>query len=291
MSAYPPPPPMRHSSAYHERQRSSNSSSPAQFYPPPPPLSRPPPAHVTREGSSHRERQGSSTHPKASISSATSGSSGISESKYPSDRRQNRHGSQAERGLMDKSPSRESGGPHRNNGTNESNFGRSEMVEDHSAVIRYIQHDDIDDEPPEKDHAIWILVSDTPQSLTTYTEPKAVLAVIPRSIPQRVQLYLYPLRTTWAHHLDTNTDISERRDFQYNTHPHYRPSLSKSPSDDLRSIGQEGTYLRLQPHGFDLYTPRGSHSQSGTDLLCMDRCRLLALCPHHGKPRWHRETR
>lgn len=41
-----------------------------------------------------------------------------------------------------------------------SNVGQSEMVEDHSAVIRYLQENEIDgDQTQEKDHAIWILVS------------------------------------------------------------------------------------------------------------------------------------
>jgi hypothetical protein len=160
MSHQSPPLPMSHSAAYYEHQRSSDSSSPAYYYPPSA-LTRPPAAYVSQSRQSPAEgHRGEPFRMKTSVSSSTSDSSGASDLKIYSPIQPYRFGSQAERGLMEDTPSRHSWGPSKSNNLNGRNVGRSEMVENHSAVIRYIQHDESDDEPEEKDHAIWILVSD-----------------------------------------------------------------------------------------------------------------------------------
>ena len=114
--------------------------------------------------------RGDGTYIKTSVSSATSGSTGTSDYKTYLPTQPYRVGSQAERGLMDKSQSKNSRVPSPSNGPGASVVGRPEMVEDHSAVIRYIQHDDEDDEPEEQDHAIWILVSTLPFDLLHHND-------------------------------------------------------------------------------------------------------------------------
>ena len=162
MSEPYPPQPMRHSAAYYQHQRASNNSSPSHHYPHPPHIQRPPAVYASQGRPSPAGRyQPQNTYVKTSVSSATSGSSAASDLKPYQPTQSYNMGSQAERGLIHGSSRRTSHisptQSHRHHG---SNVGQSEMVEDHSAVIRYLQEHEIEDQQPApKDHAIWVLVS------------------------------------------------------------------------------------------------------------------------------------
>ena len=161
MSVSSPPPPMTQSAVYYEHQRSSNSSSPAQYYPQSAPLRQPPAVYHSHARSGPAARfHPDTTHAKSSVSSATSGSSAISELKPYRSVQPYNMGTHAERGHLEHSSRRPSQmSPSQSHMARGSHVARSEMVEDHSAVIRYLQEHEIeDDQPPEKDHAIWILV-------------------------------------------------------------------------------------------------------------------------------------
>ena len=150
---------MSHSATYYEHQRSSNSSPPAHHYPQHLVLARPPAAYVGHWHCPVESYKGDGTYVKQSVSSATSSSSGVSDFKTYSLAHPYPFVLQAESGLMGKSSSSHTGRPPGNRDIRDGIIGGQEMVEDHSAVIRYIHHDDQEDEPKEQHHGIWILVS------------------------------------------------------------------------------------------------------------------------------------
>ena len=162
MSETPPHTHQTRPIAYYEHQRSPNSSPPARYDPRGPSIQRPPTVYVNYPrphpcGRYHPEN----AHAKTSVSSATSASSAASELKPYQSIQPYIMGSQAERGhVQHSSRSTSHMSPAQSRVPPNSNVGRSEMVEDHSAVIRYLQENEIDgDQIQEKDHAIWILVS------------------------------------------------------------------------------------------------------------------------------------
>jgi hypothetical protein len=97
---------------------------------------------------------------KLSVSSAASGSSTTSDLKPPQPIDPYAMGSHTERAVVRDTSRRSSQmSPSRTQHAEGTYTGHREMVEDHSAVIRYLQEHELeDDEPPENDHAIWILV-------------------------------------------------------------------------------------------------------------------------------------
>jgi hypothetical protein len=153
--------PMTHAAAYYEHQRTSNSSSPARYGPAPPLLQRPPAVYTTHVRSSPAGRYHSENpHVKTSVSSATSASSAASDLKPHQPIHPYNMGSKAEKGHIRDSSRRTSHiSRYPSYGPQGSNIGRSEMVEDNSAVIRYLHEHEIEEQqPPANDHAIWILV-------------------------------------------------------------------------------------------------------------------------------------
>ena len=161
MSGTPPHTHTNHPVAYYEHKRSSDSSSPVHFYPRGPPLQRPPAAHVSHtRPHSYGRHQFENAHAKSSVSSASSASSAASELKPYQTIQHYNMASQAERGYVQHSSRSTSHmSPPLSRVAPNSNTRQSEMVEDHSAVIRYLHENEIDDErTTQNDHAIWILV-------------------------------------------------------------------------------------------------------------------------------------
>lgn len=164
MSGSPPHTHRTYPIAYYEYERSSNSASPAYYYSPSLPLERPPAVYGNYARSQPYGRYPpENAHAKTSVSSATSASSAASELKPYQPIQPYNMGSQAERGYIQHfSRITSHMSPVQSHVALNSNVGPSEMVEDHSAVIRYLQGNEADeDRLLEKDHAIWILVNST----------------------------------------------------------------------------------------------------------------------------------
>lgn len=162
MNSSRPPPPMTHSAEYYEHQRKSNNSPQAFSHPRRPSLRPPPAVYVGHTRNSPTGRyHGHDSHVKTSASSGTSASSAASDLKPYKPIHPYIMGSEAEQGYVEHSSRRSSHiSPTRSHAPTGSNIGHSEMVEDHSAVVRYVQEHEInEDEQGEKDHALWILVS------------------------------------------------------------------------------------------------------------------------------------
>ncbi|KAH0848733.1 hypothetical protein AYO21_07833 [Fonsecaea monophora] len=161
----PDPGTMRQTSA-HNPARSSPSfpQSEHHHYPAGPPrLQQPPIAYV-----SPTLRTPTTPHPKdplrlqTSISSAESGSTLGAEYKPYLPYNQYQYGPIAERGLPQETINRYSpaGSQHSESGAKRSNLGEPPVIEDNSAVFRYIQEKSIEAEEVETkdDHALWILM-------------------------------------------------------------------------------------------------------------------------------------
>ena len=295
MNGSRPPRPMTHSTAYQEHQRSSNSSSPAHYHPRTPPLQRPPAAffNQARPGPAGRYHS-ENAHVKTSVSSATSASSAASELKAYQHMQPYIMGPQAEGGHVQQSSRRASHmSPTPSHLAVGSNAGQTEMVEDHSAVIRYIQEHEIDEErQPEKDHAIWILVSlhSSSTDISRANVP-TVLAVLSGSTALPLQLFLHYLRTARPGHAHTIPSLPQRIVVQYLANTDCCSRISKSSSDDMRPISQERPYLRLQSCGSCLRSHLVTNTELRSSLLLLDSCRVLALRHHHGQSRRHRKAR
>ena len=163
MSTITSSPFVKHSAVHQDYQRASSSSSPAYPYPCPPNLQRPAAIHIGYHRSSPAREDGKEhAHVKTSVSSANSSSSATSEIKPYQAPQPYRYSAQMERDVMNNPSGRQSRSSlSRNYVPPPSICGNSEMVEDHSAAVRYIQQRELEqDEPEEKDHALWILVSD-----------------------------------------------------------------------------------------------------------------------------------
>lgn len=165
MSSGSGPPPMSHSAAYYDRRNSPRSPHLRQQYPPSPSLSRPAPARLVPSNKvpvSSRRTDPNRAH--SSVSSGESGSTVASDFKPYPNKQTYHYGSQAERGLVGEDAGRRSylSSPAHTEAPIGS-LGQSEMIEDQSAVFRYIQQQQADDEADKvDDHAIWILVSGLP---------------------------------------------------------------------------------------------------------------------------------
>lgn len=179
MPSEPVPPPMRHSPAYYDAR--SNPSSPHAHYryPQIPPPQRPPVAHVNPTAPNPPAIY--RTEParlQTSVSSGESGSTGASDLKQYLPANSYQYSPQAERGYMEEPfvPARQSHpSSQAGSGINRSNHARTEMIEDNSAVFRYIQQETVvQEEEQENDHALWILVREFP--------PNSTLAVFIRPV-------------------------------------------------------------------------------------------------------------
>lgn len=163
MSSGSEPPPMSHSAAYYDRRTSPRSPHQQYQYPPSPSLSRPSPAYfVPSTKVPVASRRTDPNRAQSSVSSGESGSTVASDIKSFPNKQSYQYGSQAERGLVGEENVRQS---YINSQTHTEvpigSHGQSEMIEDQSAVLRYIQQHQADDEEErEDDHAIWILVSE-----------------------------------------------------------------------------------------------------------------------------------
>lgn len=166
MSSSSKPPPMAHSAAYYDRRTSPRSSHFNSQYPPPASLAHPPAAHVNPNPNSKSYTSTHRTDPnraQSSVSSGESGSTVASDYKPYLQKQTYQHSPQLERALpvVDDGNSRQS---YFDSQTDTrvpiSNHGQSEMIEDQSAVYRYIQqHQQAEEEEVrEDDHALWILV-------------------------------------------------------------------------------------------------------------------------------------
>lgn len=151
-----PPPAMSHSPAYYQQSRSSNNSSPAPRSQPFP--QRPPPAQVAMGRADKLPHN--HEHIKASVSSATSGSTDATDPRSYSPPQAYQYASEAERGHMQgRSPRQVHMSPAVSDRVSNSHRHTREMVQaTPDTVIRYIQHDADEDDIEEPDHAIWILV-------------------------------------------------------------------------------------------------------------------------------------
>jgi hypothetical protein len=162
MSSGSEPPPMRHSAAYYEGRISPRSPHQHHQYPPNPSLSRPSPAYfIPSNKVPVASRRTDPNRAQSSVSSGESGSTVASDFKSYPTKHSYQHGSQVERGLVDENDARISyfSSPAPTEPPIGSH-GQSEMIEDQSAVFRYIQQQQADDEAEKvDDHAIWILVS------------------------------------------------------------------------------------------------------------------------------------
>lgn len=233
---------MSHSAAYFEHQRSSNSSSPSHYYSRPPQHPQAVYLQNTRPHAAGRHQLANS-HAKNSVSSATSASTAASELKPQLPEHPYNMGPHVERAQHEDIPRRPSQlGPTWSHRTPENN----EMVEDHSAVIRYLQEHEIeDDERREHDHAIWILVCHISTSYFQPTLTNAVLAVMSRSFPQLVQLYILPLHPPRSRRPITISSLPERRIFQHFPNQDHSTDISKSPPEPMRPICQRCSYFRV----------------------------------------------
>lgn len=170
MSSGLEPPPMSHSAAYYDRRDSPRSPHLHRQYPPSPSLARPLPAHfVPSNKVPISSRRIDPNRAQSSVSSGESGSTVASDFKPYLNKQSYHYGSQAERGFAGEDVGRRSylSSP----APTEPPFashGQSEMIEDQSAVFRYIQQQQADDEADkEDDHAIWILVRRLPPMLVS----------------------------------------------------------------------------------------------------------------------------
>lgn len=162
MSSGPEPPPMSHSAAHYDRRNSPRSSHQHHQYPPIPSPSRPSPAYfVPSNKVPVASRRTDPNRAHSSVSSGESGSTVASDFKSYPTKQSYHYGSQAERGMVGESDARMS--YFSSQAHTEAPIGihgQSEMIEDQSAVFRYIQQQQADDEAEKvDDHAIWILVS------------------------------------------------------------------------------------------------------------------------------------
>ncbi|RVX68032.1 hypothetical protein B0A52_08443 [Exophiala mesophila] len=165
MSLSSKPPPMAHSDAYYESRSIPSSSQIAYQYPPTVPLQHPSPAHVNP---TLHPRPYTSTHrtdpnrPQGSVSSGESGSTAESDFKPYLHKQTYLQSPQLERGqpvLGGRDHTQPYYAPHIDTRIPSSNHGPSEMIEDQSAVYRYIQqHQAEEEEYKEDDHALWILM-------------------------------------------------------------------------------------------------------------------------------------
>lgn len=151
-----PPPAMSHSPAYHPHYASPASSSPA--IPSTPRMQRPVPAHLANRATKLPHGH---DHIKASVSSATSGSTDATDPRAYNALQPYQQQPDLERGDLLDSGRRHC---HRSQPASHrvESRQRSREMEQHppATVIRYIQQDVDDDEDVEEpDHAIWILVS------------------------------------------------------------------------------------------------------------------------------------
>ncbi|KPI38608.1 uncharacterized protein AB675_4240 [Cyphellophora attinorum] len=149
------PPPMSHSPAYYPHYASPVSSSPA--VPSTPRLHRPVPAHLSDRPDKFSHVP---NHIKASVSSATSGSTDATNSRVQNAPQPYPYQSDLERGDVAERSRRHGNRSHSTSHRVESRQRSREMEQQPpSTVIRYVQSDiegdDDDDEEP--DHAIWIL--------------------------------------------------------------------------------------------------------------------------------------
>ncbi|OQU99785.1 hypothetical protein CLAIMM_05367 [Cladophialophora immunda] len=160
----PDPEPMRQTSG-HDPARESPSSHQTEYHhhpAAPPPLQQPPIAHVSPTlRTPTTPRQKDPLRLQTSISSAESGSTLGAEYKPYLPYKQYQYGPIAERGLAEETINRHSpsGSQHSESGAKRSNLGETPVIEDNSAVFRYIQEKSItEDEATEADHALWILM-------------------------------------------------------------------------------------------------------------------------------------
>lgn len=157
------PPAMSHSPAYHPHYTSPASVSPP--IPPPHRMQRPVPAHLT--GRIDKLPHGLD-HIKASVSSATSGSTDATDPRLQTVPQAYQYHTDLERGhAPERSRDRGYRSPPTSTRISHSRQRPREMEQaPPSTVIRYIQQDVEEDEEDveEPDHAIWILVSLVPLS-------------------------------------------------------------------------------------------------------------------------------
>ena len=161
-----PPPVMTQSPVYSQHHSSPMSFSPVSSSQPH--VQRPIPAHLTYQ--SEKFPRGSD-HVKASISSATSGSTDATDSRFQHISQAHHQTPDLERG-QEHSTSRSHCNRGQSSRISENRQRSREMIQAHpDTVIRYIRQDvDEDDEDVEEpDHAIWILVSlGSSQTATSY---------------------------------------------------------------------------------------------------------------------------
>ncbi|KIW93682.1 uncharacterized protein Z519_06287 [Cladophialophora bantiana CBS 173.52] len=164
MSFEPDPESTRRASAYNQVRNSSYSPQAERRYHPagPPPLQQPPTAYVSPTlRTPTTPRQKDPLRLQTSISSAESGSTIGAESKPYLAYQQYQYGPMAERGLVEETITRHSpsGSQHSGRGARRSIQAGTPVIEDNSAVFRYIQEKSITaDEETEGDHALWILM-------------------------------------------------------------------------------------------------------------------------------------
>lgn len=241
-------PPLTYPSTRDESPIHLNSSSPAQQYYSEPSPTRPPTAIVK-----HKRNNESVGHPsthtyvKTSVSSATSGGSAGSGLKNLAPLQSYTVASQAEQGLMEDVRSHRShnapSGSHRHS---PSSVTRHEMVEDSSAVIRYIKQKELEGpEPEESDHALWILVSHAVYLAMSLFSPCTVLAQFSRPASQPFQLcVLDRCHDRPFDHL-TFEPIPQRVVTQHLAHQERRTHLQASFAEDVRSIYQPRAHIRF----------------------------------------------
>jgi len=162
MSSGSEPPPMSHSAAYYERRNSPRSPHQHHQYPPSPSPSRPSPVYfVSGSKPPVASRRTDPNRAQSSVSSGESGSTVASDFKSFPNAQSYQYASQAERGVVGQENVRQSYiSSQAHTEVPIGSHGQSEMIEDQSVVLRYIQQHQAEDEAERvDDHAIWILVS------------------------------------------------------------------------------------------------------------------------------------
>lgn len=200
-----------------------------------PPIHRPPPAHVAHVKRLSETHRMETSRIQSSISSAGSASSaGLKQCPSP---QTYRHASNAEQGLLDEKARASWANSIHKSGSHSP--PRQEMVENNSAVLRYIHEQQRIEEEEEKDddHAIWVLVrSFVLVQSNILLNFDLVLAFMSRSNTFIDQRDIYP---TCRPHIDVSvpdqdmqvTVVIRRPDYT-----HISPSLPKSPGYAVRTF-------------------------------------------------------
>jgi hypothetical protein len=110
-----------------------------------------------------------------------------------------------------------------------------------------------------------------------------VLAVVSRPIPQLFQLLLLIICAHRSYHYCAVAHVPEGILFQHITDPDGGASLSKSPTNVMRSFCQTGSHIRVQSRDADIRTCPVTYPKHGSRFLFMDFCGILALRHRHGQ--------